>query len=172
MKLDPRHPLAARCVPAAVKPYRPALELPGFDEPLVTPAPDGYQGPPELLYPVRLELPYPPAVNNLYRVRAVNNRAFPYKTGEHTKYLEAVGACVGVVTPWPRDVRLVVTARLFRPRRIGDIDGPIKALFDALNGRAWVDDSQVVELHLTRHDDKHRPRVELEIQPAAPEETP
>ena len=115
------------------------------------------------IHPRRIDLPYPPAVNRLYRVRVMGRRAFPYKTHEHRDYLKAVADTVGVVTPWPEDAQLVVHVRLYRPRRIGDIDGPVKALFDALNGRAWVDDSQVVELHLARFDDEHRPRVEVEL---------
>lgn len=115
-----------------------------------------------LVHPTRLVLPYPPAVNRLYRVRVQGRRAFPYKTHEHRDYLGAVGSVV-VAAPWPRDVLLRVEVRLFRPRRVGDIDGPIKALFDALNGRAWSDDSQVVELHVWRGDDKHNPRAEVTI---------
>lgn len=152
MKFSASHSLAARAKSAAVPPRA--------------------QSVPIALHPVRLELPYPPSVNTLYRSRAVGGRAFPRKTDAHRDYVAAVGCAVGVVTPWPKDVNLSLTVRLYRPRKSGDIDGPLKALFDALNGRAWVDDSQIIDLHVQRRDDKHRPRVELEIQPAAPEETP
>ena len=120
--------------------------------------------------PVFLVLPYPPALNTLYGLRLVRVRGKPvptqYKTHAHRDYCEAAGRLV--VPPWPADKRLAVSLRLYRPRRIGDIDGPIKTLFDALNGRAWVDDSQVVELHVQRLDDKARPRVEVSISEAAP----
>lgn len=33
-----------------------------------------------------------------------------------------------------------------------DGDNVAKLILDALNGRAWHDDSQVVELHVTKHD--------------------
>jgi len=113
--------------------------------------------------PPRLVLPYPPSVNRLYRSRAVGKRVFPYKTHEHRDYLKAVREAAGDVEPRAKPALLVVHVQLFRPMRRGDIDGPVKALFDALNGIAWEDDSQVVELHLRRGDDKERPRVEVSI---------
>lgn len=88
----------------------------------------------------------------------------PIKSAEHRAYFDAVAARVGfLAAPWPKETPLAVTLRLYRPRRTGDIDGPIKALLDSLNGRAWVDDSQISELHVTRHDDKANPRVEVSI---------
>lgn len=116
--------------------------------------------------PVFLVLPYPPSVNRLYRTIVRGRRAMPIKSAEHRAYMAAL--VLGTdVEPWPLETRLSVSLRLYRPRRIGDIDGPIKALFDGLNGRAWVDDSQVVELHVQRLDDKARPRVEVSISEAA-----
>ena len=44
-----------------------------------------------------------------------------------------------------------------------DIDNN-KALFDALTGILYEDDSQITELHLSKHFDKANPRVELEIE--------
>lgn len=51
----------------------------------------------------------------------------------------------------------------YRPRKTGDIDGPIKASLDCLNGAVWVDDKQVVELHVYRMDDKLSPRAEVRV---------
>lgn len=115
---------------------------------------------------ISLVLPYPPPVNNLYRVAVMGKRAYPYKTDEHRKYMREVGA---LNCGWRiLQGSLAVEAALFRPQRRGDIDGPIKALFDALNGRVWVDDSQVVDLRLTRHDDKNNPRVEVTVRQVGP----
>lgn len=113
-----------------------------------------------------LVLPYPPSVNRLYRVGR-NGR--PYKTDLHRDYMAAAHRATLAVAPWPRDVELDVVLRLFRPQRRGDIDNPLKALFDALNGRVWEDDSQVVDLHVRRLDDKARPRVEVEVSCSRPE---
>ena len=114
--------------------------------------------------PTLLVLPYPPSVNRLYRTVVRGKRAMPIKSAEHRAYMLAVAAGTAV-EPWPKETPLWVSVTLYRPRRIGDIDGPIKALFDALNGRAWVDDSQVVELQVSRRDDKQNPRVEVRIAP-------
>lgn len=47
-------------------------------------------------------------------------------------------------------------------RRV-DVDNLIKAIKDALKGVAWNDDSQVVEMIVTKHLDRERPRVEVWI---------
>lgn len=158
--------LRARARPAVVKPpVQPELQLEPWapSAPVIaTPA----------FSALDFVLPYPPSVNTLVRARAmqVHGRwmAQVYKTADHRKYLEAVGVIVGDLVPTAE--LLAVTLKLYRPRRVGDLDGPIKALFDSLNGRAWLDDSQVVELHVTRHDDKHRPRVEVSIHVPPPQE--
>ncbi len=173
MRLAPDHPLAARATSAAKKPRkvepRAELVLEPWPSAALQVAQDAALELGARL--VKLVLPYPPALNTLYghRVMTVNGRpmAVPYKTHEHRKYFDGLGAHIGAVVPFV-DVPLVVTLALFRPRRIGDIDGPIKTLFDALNGRVWTDDSQVVELHIVRRDDKHNPRVEVSITTAAP----
>ncbi len=130
---------------------------------------------PRVLGPlVSFRVPYPPSANRLY---AWSPKTGPYKTAEHRKYLGAVSNALRVAALRNRDVdslpfkgRVALTVRLFRPIKRGDIDNPLKALFDSLIGRpdeehcgAWVDDSQVCELHLFMGDDKDDPRVELEI---------
>jgi Holliday junction resolvase RusA-like endonuclease len=180
VKISPTHPLAARATSATkkakiverLKQLPPAeLELEAWDAPAVIPQ---EQILPAQLGPTYLVLPYPPGVNSLYghRVMQVRGRAMavPYKTHEHREYMEQASAATLLAVPWPKDVELAVRVVLFRPRRIGDIDGPIKTLFDALNGRVWVDDSQITDLHVTRRDDKANPRVEVSIQPVAPTE--
>ena len=123
---------------------------------------------------VRFRIPYPPSVNNLYGLRCLKIRgrwtAVPYKTGEHGDYLGAVGNAVRVaqlrdpsLSVLPLSGLLRLTIRLYRPRQIGDWDNPLKALNDSLNGVAWGDDAQVCEGHVYRLDDKHDPRVEVEI---------
>ncbi len=56
-----------------------------------------------------------------------------------------------------------VLARVYRPQKRGDIDNVAKCLLDACNGLLWLDDSQIVDLHLLRFDDKTNPRVELSV---------
>lgn len=44
-----------------------------------------------------------------------------------------------------------------------DIDSSIKATLDACTGILWLDDRQVVDLHVWKECDKENPRVELDI---------
>lgn len=50
----------------------------------------------------------------------------------------------------------------FKDTRRRDLDN-IKGLIDALSGVLWVDDSQIVSLHITKNIDRQRPRVEITI---------
>lgn len=56
-----------------------------------------------------------------------------------------------------------VCMSIYRPRKKGDLDNTLKALFDSLKGISYEDDSQIVEIHAKRFDDKDRPRVEINI---------
>ena len=58
-----------------------------------------------------------------------------------------------------------VTMKVYRPAKRGDIDNAAKILLDSLNGIAYSDDSQIVEIHAYRYDDKANPRVEVEVTP-------
>jgi Holliday junction resolvase RusA-like endonuclease len=55
---------------------------------------------------------------------------------------------------------------VYRPRKAGDLSNRIKVLEDALNGIAWIDDKQIVEIHARREDDASNPRVEVRIEEA------
>ncbi len=68
--------------------------------------------------------------------------------------------------PFPRDVLLSMKVWAYRPRRAGDLDNTLKAL-DVLHGIAFADDAQIVEIHAHRLDDKERPRMVVEIEPAS-----
>lgn len=72
----------------------------------------------------------------------------------------------GVREPFGSFVGVKVT--LYRARKSGDADGPIKALFDALQGVAYRNDNQIVAYHVYRRDDPKNPRVEVEIYLALP----
>lgn len=112
---------------------------------------------------MKLVLPYPPSANTYWRVYrnmvVVSQAARDYKLA----VLLIAGKAGQIVQHGP----VAVTVRLYRPQRSGDLDNRLKVLLDSLNGLAWRDDSQVVELHAYRHDDKKYPRVEVEIEEAA-----
>lgn len=95
-------------------------------------------------------------------------QAFPFKTSEHTAYATQArlaayeaGLTHTQLPRWPRPTQLALEVRLFRPRKAGDVDGPLKTLLDSLQGVMFENDDQVARLVVDRDDDKDRPRVEL-----------
>jgi Holliday junction resolvase RusA-like endonuclease len=116
---------------------------------------------------MNLVLPLPP-LGNRYK-QFDRRRGFYYRTKEADQYRLRTGkyAVARGLWPVPDGVRVAVSVRIYRKRRAGDIDGYLKVLLDVLQGVAYVNDSQVVELHAWRGDDKADPRVEVEIEEVA-----
>lgn len=56
-----------------------------------------------------------------------------------------------------------VLLHVHRARRAGDLDNYVKVLLDALKGVVFEDDSQVVELHAYRGEDRGNPRVDVRV---------
>ena len=64
----------------------------------------------------------------------------------------------------PLTGELKVTARFFfGTKRKADLDNFNKLWQDALSGIVYEDDSQIAELHLYRHYDKAKPRIEITV---------
>ncbi len=103
-----------------------------------------------------ITLPYPPSANAYWR----NVRGRVVVSAEARAYKRKVGL---TVQSTPLDGPLAIEVHVYRPRKAGDLDNTLKVLCDALNGIAWRDDSQVVEIHAYRGDDKADPRVELRV---------
>ena len=110
---------------------------------------------------IRLTLPTPPSANRYWRTYrnrvTVSNEAKTYKT--------AVGWIARTAIDEPLQGDLSVTLRIYRKAKRGDLDNYSKVGLDALNGIAYLDDSQITELHAYRFDDKDNPRMEVEITP-------
>lgn len=108
---------------------------------------------------IRLTLPLTPLLNRYYRkyrnamVLSADAKVYKAQVGDICR---AAG-----IQPLEGEVRFV--ARVYRQRKAGDLDSYLKGLWDALQGYAYLNDKQIVDLHITRHDDKHNPRVEVEI---------
>lgn len=106
-------------------------------------------------------LPYPPSVNAYlrYTSRGV------YLTKQAKQYKTAVGWKLFAqgVRPIKKPEKVVLTVKAFRPRASGDLDNILKVLIDALNKVAFEDDSQVIELHCYRADDRLNSRVEVTV---------
>jgi crossover junction endodeoxyribonuclease RusA len=108
---------------------------------------------------IRLTLPLAPLLNRYYR--KYRNMITISAEGQTFK-AEVASICLKAgLKPLEGDV--MVRARIYRKMRKGDIDGYAKATLDSLQGFAYIDDKQVIELHLIRDDDKRNPRIEIEI---------
>lgn len=108
----------------------------------------------------RLVLPYPPSVNHAYKRGArgtiLTETAAVYK---HEAGWRAKEQGVQFISG---DVALYVD--FYRPVYKPDLDNGLKLLIDSLNGIAWEDDSQLVEIHARRFDDPANPRVNVVIK--------
>jgi crossover junction endodeoxyribonuclease RusA len=112
---------------------------------------------------MNIVLPYPPSANRYWR----SFRGRVVKSQEARDYQQTVIclADVGASNGFPTLLTGAVGLQLnfYRPQRRGDLDNRIKVLVDALQGIAYVDDSQVTELHAYLHDDNQIPRVEVNV---------
>lgn len=111
---------------------------------------------------MKLTLPLPPPVNAYWRV--FRNRIILSARARVYKLEAQVLAQRIRVAPLVGNV--AVSLWFYRKQRRGDLDNFIKATFDSLNGVAFLDDSQVTEIHAWRHDDKANPRVEIQVESA------
>lgn len=107
---------------------------------------------------VTLTVPYPPSANRYWR----RSKHATYISSEARAYKEQVRLENLRVKPIQGKVRL--TAKVFRPRRSGDLMNREKVLCDALQGVAYEDDSQIWEAHFYLEDDKQNPRVEVTVE--------
>lgn len=109
---------------------------------------------------IKLTLPYPPTVNNLYatfRGRRITSAAGRQFKADIAVLARRQGARL-------LSGELSVTFRVFRPKRIGDLDNRLKASQDALKGICFADDKQIIEIHAFRFDDKTNPRIEIDLK--------
>jgi crossover junction endodeoxyribonuclease RusA len=109
---------------------------------------------------LKLILPYPPSVNNLYatfggrRIVSAKGRKFKADIADLARR-QGAKMLAG---------NLSVTFRVFRPKRIGDLDNRLKISQDALKGICFADDKQIIEIHAYRFDDRENPRNEIDVK--------
>ena len=110
-----------------------------------------------------ITLPVPPSANVYWRLfrgrNVVSAEARAYKNDAAW-----LARAAGMAEPLTGDVAL--TVRWYRERKAGDLSNRLKILEDALQGVAYVNDSQIVRIVAERYDDKRNPRVEVEVTPA------
>lgn len=115
---------------------------------------------------IRLVLPSPVSANSYWRSRVVQvpgrePMSITYLSAQAKAYKKAVKTICQGCEPFRGPVR--VTARVFRARRAGDLGNFEKVTSDALEGVAFISDSQIAEHHWYLDDDKDNPRVEITI---------
>lgn len=108
---------------------------------------------------VNLILPTPPSANRYWRT---DRRGFQYLSEEARAYKSKVGEIAELRTLIYSEI--AITVKFFRAQRSGDLDNRLKCLFDAMQKVVFANDSQIVEIHAFRLEDKFRPRVEVEIR--------
>lgn len=107
-----------------------------------------------------LVLPEPPSVNRYWRI--MRNRAV--KTDAARAYVQTVAVHAKNAKVKRTGKPVAVTLQWYRGRKSGDLDNRAKCTLDSLQGVAYANDSQVVELHMYRHDDAANPRMEVVIR--------
>ena len=96
-----------------------------------------------------------------------------YEPARMTAFKSAIRAAASAAMAGssPLSEPVACTLRFFRKfkataRNFGDADNLAKAVLDAVNGLAFVDDSQVTSLLIQKFQDRENPRVEVSIEPA------
>jgi crossover junction endodeoxyribonuclease RusA len=91
-------------------------------------------------------------------------RGVMVKSAEARQYVQEVGLVARSKGYRPKEGDVKITLDFYRPRKAGDLDNRIKIVLDGLQGTAFINDSQIVEIHARRHDDARNPRVEMQIE--------
>ena len=113
-----------------------------------------------------ITIPGRPVPKGRPRLGVRGRKAFIYTppaTREYEKLVGGVARCAGCK---PLNGPLAVKLHLFIRGRSGDVDNYCKSILDGLNGVAYEDDDQVIELLVRKHKVKRKEeeRVEIEIR--------
>lgn len=108
---------------------------------------------------MKITLDVPPSGNVYWR----HNRGRTHRSHEANDYRDYVTLLCRTAGIEPLEGEIAVRVAFYRPSRRFDLDNVFKQLFDALQGVAYHNDSQIVAIHATRHDDRECPRVEIEV---------
>ena len=106
-------------------------------------------------------LPVPPSTNRFWRIwggRVV-------LSSEARFYKKKIAALLHAKAK-PLKGRVRLTIAWYREHKAGDLSNRIKCVEDSLQGILYNNDSQVVEIHAYRFDDKANPRIEVSVTDA------
>lgn len=111
---------------------------------------------------VKLELDYPPSANRYWRNfrgrMVVSDEARTYKELAFWMAKQQGATCV--------NGPVAVSLHIRRPAKRRDLDNHAKVVLDSLQGAAYENDSQIVELHITMEDNKKNPGVTVTVEQA------
>lgn len=116
----------------------------------------------------RIVLPSPPSVNRAYKLGTIAGHATMFLSPEAKQFKKWVETICVIVGIRPIIGNVYVMIDLYRERKAGDVD-PTKLLLDSLQGFAYANDSQIVEMHVRRREDPAFPRVEFAVKLATGE---
>lgn len=106
---------------------------------------------------MRITLDFPPSANTYWR----HDRGVIHRSTEANNYREYVSLICATAGMTPLSGDVAIELAFFRPRKSGDLDNRLKVILDALAGYAYHNDSQIVEIHAFRYDDKLYPGVRV-----------
>lgn len=109
-------------------------------------------------------LPVPPTINHFYghrgHVRFITEWGKEYVMLTQMQVYDVIKA-IPDFKPLTTPVKVYLD--IHRARATGDLDNFAKPALDALEGLVYVNDRQIVELHMRRFDDKHNPRADVRV---------
>ena len=108
---------------------------------------------------MKLTLPVPPSGNASYRT----GRGHFYRSKAAQSYHDTVELLCKAQRVTMMRGPITLEVKWYRARRAGDLDGRLKVLQDALQGRAYANDSQIVKIIAERFEDKDNPRMQVTI---------
>lgn len=114
---------------------------------------------------IRLRLPSPPSANRYWRSDRGGRPHLSKEAKDYCARVKVLAFEQGARDPMegPIAVSIVWT----RERRSGDLDGRLKIVLDALQGSAYVNDAQIVQLDAKRQDrDVCEPGLEIVVRAA------
>ena len=105
----------------------------------------------------------PPSINHYYGKPIIKRFVSVYVTKEGKQFKKDLDAQVIDQILFAGDLKVTINLT-FPTRRKNDIDNYNKAVLDALTGLVYVDDSQIVELHVFKKYVKNKPKTMIVIE--------
>lgn len=116
-------------------------------------------------FELNLTLPMPVSVNQYYRAILRGRICCSILSKKGREFKERIANLVSDSQKQPTDKPVMVVIKLYPPdRRKRDLDNYLKSLLDSLTGIAYVDDSQINCLAISREDVVKGGKVEIKIK--------